>query len=68
MRDKERELRDKIQSHLGMATADRIERGDAPAEAAAAARRQLGNISHIQDSRAATSTSAIRGSRCRWRL
>lgn len=39
MRDKERELRDEIQSHLDMATGDRIERGDPPAKAAAAASR-----------------------------
>ena len=49
MRDKDRDLRDEIQSHLEMATADRIDRGASPDEAAAAARRQLGNIPQIQE-------------------
>ena len=49
MRDKDRDLRDEIQSHLDMATADRIDRGAPPDEAAAAARRQLGNIPQIQE-------------------
>ena len=49
MRDKERDLRDEIQSHLDMATADRIDQGATPADAAAAARRQLGNVSQIQE-------------------
>ena len=49
MRDKDRELRDEIQSHLDMATADRIDRGASPDEAAVAARRQLGNVPQIQE-------------------
>ena len=49
MRDKERDLQDEIQSHLDMATADRIDRGAAPDEASAAARRQMGNIPQIQE-------------------
>ena len=49
MRDKERDLRDEIRSHLDMAAADRVERGETPGDAAAAARRELGNISQIQE-------------------
>ncbi len=49
MRDKDRDLRDEIQSHLDMATADRVERGATPSDAAASARRQLGNLSQIQE-------------------
>ena len=49
MKDKDAELREEIASHLQMATTDRIERGAPPIEAAAAARRELGNISQIQE-------------------
>ena len=49
MRDKDRDLRDEIQSHLDMATADGVERGATPRDASAAARRQLGNLSQIQE-------------------
>jgi putative ABC transport system permease protein len=49
MKDKDAELREEIASHLEMATTDRIERGAPPIEAAAAARRELGNISQIQE-------------------
>src|SRR5436190_14332516 len=49
MRHKDAELREEIASHLEMATADRIERGASPIEAASAARRELGNISQIQE-------------------
>ena len=49
MRNKDADLRAEIQSHLDMAIADRIARGATPEEAAAAARRELGNISQIQE-------------------
>src|SRR5262245_32668806 len=49
MRDRERDLRDEINTHLEMATDDRVARGELPADAAAAARRQLGNIPQIQE-------------------
>ena len=49
MKDKDAELREEIASHLQMATTDRIERGAPPIEAAVAARRELGNISQIQE-------------------
>jgi predicted permease len=49
MRDRDTELRREIQSHLDMAVADRIARGESPEAAAAAARRELGNLSQIQE-------------------
>lgn len=49
MRDKDAELREEIQSHLEMSAADRIARGASPDEAAAAARRELGNLSQIHE-------------------
>ena len=49
MRDKDAELREDIQSHLEMSAADRIARGASPDEAAAAARRELGNLSQIHE-------------------
>ena len=49
MRDRDAELREEIQSHLDLATADRIGRGEAPGDAAAGARRELGNLSQIQE-------------------
>ena len=42
-RRRERELDEEIAAHLAMATADRVARGEDPAEAAAAARREFGN-------------------------
>jgi predicted permease len=49
MRDRDAELREELQTHLDEAIADRVERGESPRDAAAAARRQLGNISQIQE-------------------
>jgi len=49
MSNKDRQLREEIASHLEMATADRVARGASPQDAAAAAKRQLGNISQIQE-------------------
>jgi putative ABC transport system permease protein len=43
------DLRDELRAHLDMATADRVARGEAPADAAASARRQLGNLGQIQE-------------------
>jgi putative ABC transport system permease protein len=42
MKDRDADLREEIRTHLEMATADRIARGEAPSAAAAAARRELG--------------------------
>ncbi len=43
------DLRDEIKTHLEMATADRVDRGASREDAAAAAHRELGNISQIQE-------------------
>ncbi len=49
MKNKDTELREELAAHLQMAAADRIARGESPEEAAAAARRELGNLSQIQE-------------------
>ena len=49
MKDRDAELREEIQSHLKMATADRVARGETPEAAAAAARRELGNVTHVRE-------------------
>jgi predicted permease len=49
MRDRDAELREEIQSHLAMATEDRIARGERPDAAASGARRELGNLAQIQE-------------------
>jgi putative ABC transport system permease protein len=43
------ELEAEIQAHLAMAAGDRMERGEEPAEAARAARREFGNRALIQE-------------------
>jgi hypothetical protein len=43
------DLREELRSHLEMAAADRVARGESTREAEAAARRQLGNLSQIQE-------------------
>jgi predicted permease len=48
-RDRDRELDEEVRTHLAMATRDRIERGEEPAEAAAAARREFGNVAQVQE-------------------
>jgi predicted permease len=49
MKDRNDDLRDELKAHLEMAVRDRIERGEDPREAVVAARRELGNISQIQE-------------------
>src|SRR4051794_38456390 len=49
MKDRDAELREEIQSHLDMAIADRIARGEAPEAAAVAARRELGNLTQVRE-------------------
>jgi putative ABC transport system permease protein len=49
MRKRDAELRDELKSHLDMAIADRIARGESSEEAAVAARRQFGNLSQVQE-------------------
>ena len=46
---RDRELREELRTHLEMATRDRIERGEQPADAAAAARREFGNVAYVQE-------------------
>jgi len=43
-----RELADEFRAHLEMAEADRIARGETPAEAASNARREFGNVGLVQ--------------------
>jgi predicted permease len=49
MKDRDAELRAELEAHLKMAADDRVERGQDPREAAAQARRELGNLSQIQE-------------------
>jgi predicted permease len=49
MKDRDADLREELQSHLDMASADRVDRGQDPRAAAADARREMGNISQIQE-------------------
>lgn len=48
-RQREQDLREEIASHLRMAIEDRVARGMPPEQAAADARRELGNVSQIQE-------------------
>jgi transcriptional regulator len=43
------DLDDEIRTHLAMAAADRIARGEAPDDAVAAARREFGNVGHVKE-------------------
>jgi predicted permease len=49
MKDRDAELREELKTHLDMAVADRIALGDTPEDAHAAARRELGNLSQVQE-------------------
>ena len=49
MRDKDADLREELRAHLKMAIEDRVARGQPRREAEAAARRELGNLSQIQE-------------------
>ncbi len=46
---RDRELDEEIQAHLSMAARDRIERGENPREAEAAARREFGNRTLVEE-------------------
>jgi putative ABC transport system permease protein len=48
-RDREAELDEELRSHLKMAVEERIERGETPAEAEAAVRREFGNLGLIKE-------------------
>ena len=45
----DRALDEEIRAHFEMAVADRIARGESPAEARAAARREFGNVGHVKE-------------------
>jgi predicted permease len=49
MKNRNDQLRDELKAHLDMAIRDRVERGEHLRDAAAAARRELGNLSQIQE-------------------
>ena len=46
---REQDLDDELRAHLTMAAHDRVERGEAPADAAAAAAREFGNVTLIKE-------------------
>lgn len=48
-RKKDDELDEELEAHLAMAVRDRVERGQSPAEAEMAARRELGNVATIRE-------------------
>ena len=48
-RRQERQLDEELESHLADAVRERVERGQAPAEAEAAARRELGNLLLVRE-------------------
>src|SRR4029079_4479084 len=49
MRKRDADLRDELKSHLDMAIATPGARGESPQDAVAAARRQFGNLSQVQE-------------------
>ena len=46
---REQELEEELKSHLEMAARDRMDRGEAPAHAARAARREFGNVGLVRE-------------------
>ena len=48
-RDRDRELDEELRGHLQMAAHDRVERGEDPAAAAAAAKREFGNVLLVKE-------------------
>ncbi len=48
-RRRERDLDEEIAGHLAMAAAERVERGESPAQASAAAQRELGNEALVKE-------------------
>jgi putative ABC transport system permease protein len=45
----DRELDEEIRAHFTMAVADRVARGESPDDAAAAVRREFGNVAHVKE-------------------
>src|SRR5215475_922656 len=43
------ELQEELQSHLRMATQDRLDRGESPVDASHSARREFGNVSLVKE-------------------
>jgi predicted permease len=75
-RRRDREITEEINSHLQMATRDRVERGQSPDEARLAALREFGNVTQVQEvTREVWSWTAVEqllqdirfGSRILWR-
>jgi predicted permease len=48
-RDRHSDLDEEIRTHLQLAAAERIERGESPAQAAATTRREFGNVALVQE-------------------
>ena len=48
-RQRDDDLRDEIEAHLRMAIADRVARGQSPADAERAARREFGNVAQVSE-------------------
>jgi predicted permease len=46
---RDEELDEEINAHLAMAARERVERGESPAEAQAAARREFGNVTQVKE-------------------
>ena len=49
-RNQDAELEEEVRAHLQLAARDRVERGEAPADAAASARREFGNVMLVRES------------------
>jgi macrolide transport system ATP-binding/permease protein len=47
--DRDRDLDEELASHLRMAVADRVARGESREAAEAAARREFGNVAHVRE-------------------
>ena len=45
----DRDLDEELRAHFTMAIADRIARGESPEAAAAAVRREFGNVGHVKE-------------------
>jgi predicted permease len=48
-RKREKELEEEVRNHLGMATRERVERGEASEDAERAARREFGNVELVKE-------------------
>src|SRR5579862_2671636 len=48
-RNRDEELDEELQSHLRMATRDRVERGETPEQARDSGRREMGNVALVKE-------------------